>query len=101
MASRVPLLCGYRLSGMRGTKLLFRDVSFSLNPGGALVLLGRNGSGKTTLLEMIAGFNQPNAGALFWDGEKMNRTLRLDRSRFRCHWVDCRRDGTSERTILP
>ena len=38
------------------------NVSFSLNSGDRLALLGHNGSGKTTLLRVLAGILQPQAG---------------------------------------
>ena len=39
-----------------------RDVSFSVEPGTALGLVGRNGSGKSTLLRIIAAIIKPTAG---------------------------------------
>ena len=39
-----------------------RDVSFSVEPGSALGLVGRNGSGKSTLLRIIAAIIKPTAG---------------------------------------
>jgi ABC-type polysaccharide/polyol phosphate transport system ATPase subunit len=39
-----------------------RDVSFSIEPGEAVGLVGRNGSGKTTLLKLIAGIMKPTVG---------------------------------------
>ena len=39
-----------------------RDVSFAVEPGSALGLVGRNGSGKTTLLSLIAGIISPTSG---------------------------------------
>jgi len=38
-----------------GTRILVRDIAFSLAPGECLLLAGPNGSGKTTLLKVLAG----------------------------------------------
>ncbi len=47
-----------------GDRLLVEDLSFSLPPGGIVGVIGPNGAGKTTLFRMIAGEEQPDAGAL-------------------------------------
>jgi ABC-type polysaccharide/polyol phosphate transport system ATPase subunit len=41
-----------------------RDVSFDLDQGEILGVIGRNGSGKSTLLLVIAGILQPDAGSI-------------------------------------
>lgn len=47
---------------------LFNDLSFSIERGQTLVLLGRNGRGKTTLLKCMAGLLAPSAGEIRCSG---------------------------------
>jgi heme exporter protein A len=63
------MLTAEGLAVFRGERLVFRDLSFSVPPGGALVLAGANGSGKSTLLRLLAGLVRPVAGRLLWAGE--------------------------------
>lgn len=44
------------------------DVSFNLNHGESMALLGHNGSGKSTLLQMIAGVMLPTSGRIITRG---------------------------------
>jgi heme exporter protein A len=53
---------------VRGERLVFEDVSFSVAGGEALVLRGANGSGKSTLLRLIAGLLRRSEGTLIWRG---------------------------------
>jgi ABC-type polysaccharide/polyol phosphate transport system ATPase subunit len=49
--------------GSRPTEVVaLEDVSFTIEPGGAVGLVGRNGSGKTTLLRLISGIIKPSSG---------------------------------------
>jgi len=50
------------LSKSYGVQPILKDISFSLNPGERLGLVGPNGSGKTTLLRILAGVERPDAG---------------------------------------
>ncbi len=61
------------LSCVRGDRVLFSDLSFSLATGELLHLKGRNGSGKTTLLRALAGLMLPESGEILWCGEDIRR----------------------------
>lgn len=52
------------LSKSYGAQLLFTDVSFNINPGERIGLVGRNGHGKTTLLRLIQGEELPDTGEI-------------------------------------
>ena len=56
------------LAAIRGERLVFAGIGFSVPPGGALLLEGPNGSGKSTLLRMIAGLGRAEAGQVRWNG---------------------------------
>jgi heme exporter protein A len=75
-------LIGDKLSAVRGGRMLFADLSFSIRSGEALLVTGPNGAGKTTLLRMIAGFLRPAAGHISLDGGKPDHALSDQ-----CHYV--------------
>jgi branched-chain amino acid transport system ATP-binding protein len=52
-----------------GDSHVLHGVSFSLQPGRLLGLLGRNGAGKTTCMSTIMGFLKPRRGAISLYGE--------------------------------
>jgi branched-chain amino acid transport system ATP-binding protein len=52
-----------------GDSHILHGVSFSLQPGGVLALLGRNGAGKTTCISTIIGFLKPRGGEIRLFGE--------------------------------
>ncbi len=59
---------GTDISCIRGGRLVFDGLGFSVSSGGAMLLTGPNGSGKSTLLRLMAGLIPPMAGELCWDG---------------------------------
>jgi ATP-binding cassette ChvD family protein len=55
-----------------GDKLLFKDLTFKLPPGGIVGVIGPNGAGKTTLFKIITGQETPDAGAV-----RLGETVKL------------------------
>jgi len=65
----VKSLLAENLFCLRGNRIVFRDVGFSVDAGQVLSLEGPNGAGKTSLLRMIAGFLTPAAGTIRLHGD--------------------------------
>ena len=55
-----------------GAKAALKDVSFSLESGKIVGLLGPNGSGKTTLIKILNQLIQPSGGSVFVCGEPLS-----------------------------
>src|SRR5665648_77532 len=53
-------------------KPLLKGISFAVQTGETVCLLGRSGSGKSTLLRIIAGIETPERGKVFWDDENLS-----------------------------
>ncbi|MCT6885172.1 MAG: ATP-binding cassette domain-containing protein, partial [Gilliamella apis] len=48
-----------------------KPLSFSLNEGKTLAIIGQNGSGKSTLAKMLVGMIKPDSGDIWIDGNKV------------------------------
>ena len=51
---------------------VLRDISFSVQPGQCIAILGASGCGKSTLLRMLLGFEQPECGAVYYDKKDLS-----------------------------
>jgi osmoprotectant transport system ATP-binding protein len=63
-----PLVSFRQVSARIGHKDILYDLSFDVEAGETLVLLGRSGSGKTTALKMVNGLLLPSAGEVLIEG---------------------------------
>ena len=55
-----------------------RDITFAIEPGTTLGLIGKNGSGKSTLLKIIAGIHRPTQGEVrLPNGSRMGTMIEL------------------------
>ena len=70
------------LSGGRELTVL-KSITFALEPGGFLAIVGPSGSGKSTLLGLLAGLDQPTSGRVVLDGTDMAPLSEDDRARLR------------------
>ena len=50
-------------------KLVVKNLSLTINRGEFVTILGPSGCGKTTTLRMIAGFEQPTEGKIYFNGK--------------------------------
>ena len=48
-----------------GTDVILKDISFAVNDGDRVGIIGVNGAGKTSLFRIIAGVNEPDSGAVY------------------------------------
>ena len=70
-----------RLGGSRVEAL--RSVSFTVEQGEYVAIMGESGSGKTTLLNILAALDKPTAGTVRLDGHELGKIRERDAAAFR------------------
>ena len=60
-----------------------RNVSFSVEQGEYVAVMGESGSGKTTLLNILAALDKPTAGSVVLDGRELSKVGDADAAAFR------------------
>ncbi|WP_342643753.1 ABC transporter ATP-binding protein [Rhodoligotrophos ferricapiens] len=70
-----------QLSAGYGSIGVLRDISFTVEKGEVLGVLGRNGMGKTTLIRALAGTIAPSQGSIFLEGEEISKLPDYQRAR--------------------
>ena len=87
------LTCGH------GESVVLSDVSFSLQAGRSLALLGRNGTGKTTLLDTLVGVTRRHAGRILLDGREIQSLPVHQRAAAGIGWVPQERNIFKSLTV--
>ncbi len=59
------------------------DVSFSVEKGEYVAIMGESGSGKTTLLNILAALDKPTGGSIILDGQDLSRVKEKDLAAYR------------------
>ena len=67
----MPILDVQHIEKHFGATRVLEDISFSLNQGQALAIIGSSGSGKTTLLRCLNFLEKPDQGRILVNGEKL------------------------------
>jgi ABC-type Fe3+/spermidine/putrescine transport system ATPase subunit len=67
-----PLLEVRAVAKRFGAHEVLKRISLNVAAGEFITLLGESGSGKTTMLRLIAGFEQPSAGEIWMNGERLD-----------------------------
>lgn len=62
----------HQINKIYGNETILADVSFSVDQGDRIGLIGPNGCGKTTLLRIIAGLEHPDSGVVTQTDAKLN-----------------------------
>jgi len=77
-----PIRCGFEFKNVSfsypgHSHLVLKDVSFRLEPGERIALVGENGEGKTTLVKLITRLYDVTSGQILFDGVDL-RNYALD-----------------------
>ncbi len=74
---RLENVCKTYGSGKAKVQAL-EDVSFTVNEGEFVVLLGSSGAGKTTLLNLLGGMDTVTSGKILFDGKEVSSMSKKD-----------------------
>ena len=88
-----------RLSAGYGEAVVLQGVSFSLEEGATLALLGRNGTGKTTLINTLAGATRQHAGSIHLGGAALHTLASHQRAAAGIGWVPQERNIFKSLTV--
>ena len=68
-----PLLSVENIETYYGPIMAIRGISFKVNQGSIVTILGSNGAGKTTILKTISGAIDPRKGKVYLNGSEIQK----------------------------
>lgn len=68
----------YKIRGLKETINVLHDISFSINSGEFIAIMGPSGSGKSTLLNIISSIDTPSQGTIIIDGQQIDSNSKKD-----------------------
>lgn len=68
----------HNISGGYGNSLIVKNISFEVNKGEFIGIIGPNGCGKSTLLKMICGVLEPKEGTITLEGKSIQEYSRKE-----------------------
>ena len=91
--SITPCLQLEKINAYYGESHILRDVSFTIETGEVVCLMGRNGVGKTTTLKVLTGLLPARSGQIMFDGADVTKSRPT--GGHGAGWPMCRRAGRS------
>jgi len=80
--------------------LALQGVSFDLNPGEVVAVVGPSGSGKSTLFSCLTGLDEPSGGTVWIDGKRLSHQPEALRARLRADHIGVVSQGSNLFTHL-
>ena len=68
----------YKIKGLKENIKVLHDISFSINSGEFIAIMGPSGSGKSTLLNIISSIDTPTKGTIMIDGKKIESSSKKE-----------------------
>lgn len=73
----------YETNRGKNQYLALRDVSFTVDRGDYVAIMGESGSGKTTLLNILAGLDNSTSGSVFINGKEISKMADSELAKYR------------------